>query len=79
MHARSLRHEAGLAPVKKLDLVAVRKLYYAGVEQYLAGDLQGAVATWTEVLKQDPDHLDAQRSLARAQLELQALKNIGKS
>jgi hypothetical protein len=49
------------------------------VEQYLAGDLQGAVATWTEVLKQDPDHLDAQRSLARAQLELQALKNIGKS
>jgi tetratricopeptide (TPR) repeat protein len=77
--ARSLRHEAGLAPVKKLDLDAVRKLYYEGVEQYLAGDLQGAVATWTEVLKQDPDHLDAQRSLARAQLELQALKNIGKS
>jgi tetratricopeptide (TPR) repeat protein len=77
--ARYLQHEAGLAPVKKLDLEAVRKLYYDGVEQYLAGDLQGAVATWTEVLKQDPDHLDAQRSLARAQLELQALKNIGKS
>lgn len=76
--ARSLQDEAGRAASKKLDLEAIRKLYYNGVEQYLAGDLPAAVATWTEVLKLQPDHLDAQRSLARAQLELDALKRLGK-
>jgi tetratricopeptide (TPR) repeat protein len=76
--ARALQREAGRSPAKKLDQDAVRKLYYDGVEQYLAGDLKGAVATWTKVLKQQPDHLDAQRSLARAELELQALKRLDK-
>jgi tetratricopeptide (TPR) repeat protein len=59
---------------RKADADAVKRLYYAGVEQYLAGDLAGAVTTWKKVLAQDPDNLDAQRSLARAELELEALR-----
>ncbi|HTB23199.1 MAG TPA: tetratricopeptide repeat protein [bacterium] len=74
--ARTMRRGSVRAAAKKVDQEAVRKLYYDGVEQYLAGDLRGAVATWTEVLRQEPDHLDAQRSLARAQVELAALKRI---
>lgn len=75
--ARKLLEQAGQAPAV-VNADAVRKLYYAGVEQYLAGDLAGAVETWKKVLAQDPKHLDANRSLARAQLELAALKSRGK-
>jgi tetratricopeptide (TPR) repeat protein len=76
--AEQILKTAGQAPEKKVDQEAVRKLYYYGVEQYLAGDLAGAVGTWKKVLSQVPDHLDAQRSLARAELELAELKKRGK-
>lgn len=76
--ARKLMEQAGQAPAAPVNAEAVRKLYYAGVEQYLAGDLAGAVDTWKKVLAQDGKHLDANRSLARAQLELAALKKRGK-
>ena len=65
-------------PVPRADADEVKRLYYAGVEQYLAGDLAGAVGTWKKVLAEEPDHLDAKRSLARAELELEALKKRGK-
>ncbi len=78
--ARSLQRQAGEAPApKKIDQEGVRKLYYYGVEQYLAGDLAGAVGTWKKVLSQEPDHLDAQRSLSRAELELDELRKRGKT
>ena len=78
--ATQLLLQAGQAPAKpKRDEEAVKRLYYAGVEQYLAGDLAGAVDTWKKVLGQEPDHLDAKRSLARAELELEALRKRGKS
>jgi tetratricopeptide (TPR) repeat protein len=76
--ARKLLEQSGQAPAAPVNADAVRKLYYAGVEQYLAGDLAGAVETWKKVLAQDANHLDANRSLARAQLELAALKKRGK-
>lgn len=76
--ARKLLEQAGQAPAAPVNADAVRKLYYAGVEQYLSGDLAGAVDTWKKVLAQDAKHLDANRSLARAQLELAALKKRGK-
>ena len=63
---------------QKIDPQAVRKLYFDGVEHYLAGDLPAAMVNWRQVLSLQPDHLDAQRSLARAELELQALKRLGK-
>ena len=77
--ARKLLEQAGQAEAPKTDAAAVKKLYYDGVEQYLSGDLAAAVATWKKVLAQDPEHLDAKRSLARAELELDALKKRGKS
>ena len=76
--ARKLMAQAGKAQPKAADAGALRTLYYAGVEQYLAGDLAGAVATWKKVLEQDPEHLDAKRSVTRAQIELEALKKRGK-
>lgn len=76
--ALALQKEAGRAPEKRVDQDAVRKLYYDGVEQYLAGDLASAVATWKKVLQQAPDNLDAKRSLDRAELELEALRQRGK-
>lgn len=62
----------------KTDKDAIRREYYAGVEQYLQGDLAGAVGTWKKVLGEDPNNLDAKRSLARAELELEALRKRGK-
>jgi tetratricopeptide (TPR) repeat protein len=80
VRASELLAKAGEAPAKpKVDHEALRKLYYAGVEQYLQGDLAGAVATWKKVLDQDPDQLDAKRSLAQAELELEALRKRGKA
>lgn len=76
--ARKLLEQAGQAAAAPVNADAVRKQYYAGVEQYLSGDLAGAVETWKKVLAQDAKHLDANRSLARAQLELAALKKRGK-
>jgi tetratricopeptide (TPR) repeat protein len=75
--ARKLLEQSGKAAAA-VDMAGVRKLYYAGVEQYLQGDLAAAVKTWNQVLAQDPQHLDAKRSLTRAQLELAALKKRGK-
>lgn len=75
--ARKLLEQAGQAAAAP-SAEAIRKEYYAGVEQYLAGDLAGAIATWKKVLAQDSAHLDANRSLARAQLELEALRQRGK-
>jgi type II secretory pathway component HofQ len=76
--ARKLLEQAGQSSAAPANAEAVRKLYYAGVEQYLQGDLAGAVETWKQVLAQDAVHLDAKRSLTRAQLELAALKKRGK-
>jgi tetratricopeptide (TPR) repeat protein len=76
--ARKLLEQSGQAPAAPVNTEAARKQYYAGVEQYLAGDLASAIQTWKQVLKLDPEHLDAKRSLARAELELAALKKRGK-
>ncbi|HTB33309.1 MAG TPA: tetratricopeptide repeat protein, partial [bacterium] len=79
VRASELLAKAGEAPAKpKVDHDSLRKLYYAGVEQYLQGDLAGAVATWKKVLASDPEQLDAKRSLAQAELELEALRKRGK-
>jgi cytochrome c-type biogenesis protein CcmH/NrfG len=79
VRASELLEKSGEAPAKpKIDHDALRKLYYAGVEQYLQGDLAGAVATWKNVLEQDPEQLDAKRSLAQAELELDALRKRAK-
>jgi|GEM_PF-4492275 len=79
VRAGQLLAQAGEAPAKpKADHDQLRKLYYAGVEQYLQGDLAGAVATWKKVLDGDPEQLDAKRSLAQAELELDALRKRGK-
>jgi tetratricopeptide (TPR) repeat protein len=56
----------------------LRKDYYAGVEQYLKGDLAGAIGTWKKVLAADAGQLDARRSLSQAELELVALKKHAK-
>jgi cytochrome c-type biogenesis protein CcmH/NrfG len=76
--ARKLMEQAGKAEPKATDAATVRALYYAGVEQYLQGDLKGAVATWRKVLAMDPEHLDAKRSITRALIELDALEKRGK-
>ena len=78
--ARQLLLQAGRTPAQpKADGAAAKRLYYAGVEQYLAGNLAGAVGTWKKVLDMRPDDLDAQRSLDQAELELQALRKRGKT
>jgi len=76
--ARKMMGQAGKAEPKAVDAGSVRSLYYAGVEQYLQGDLQGAVNTWKRVLVMDAEHLDAKRSITRAQMELEALKKRAK-
>jgi tetratricopeptide (TPR) repeat protein len=44
-------------------------LYEKGLQCYLAGDLDGAIAAWEEALKANPDHMKARNNLVRAKVE----------
>ena len=53
---------------------ALKKQYFEGVDAYLEGDLPKAIGIWKKILAVEPGHLDAQRSLSQAEVELVALQ-----
>lgn len=60
----------------KVDAEKVKTLYYQGVDLYVNNKIKEAIATWKELLKLDPNHQDAQKNIARAELKLKALANL---
>ncbi len=69
-----LKQLTGAKSAQKATAEEVKSLYFKGVDSYLDGKLDEAIATWKKVLALDPEHPDARRSVRQAQLEQEALK-----
>jgi hypothetical protein len=52
----------------------VEKHYAAGLQCFLAEDLEGAVREWEATLKLDPAHLKTKRDIERARGMLEQVK-----
>jgi tetratricopeptide (TPR) repeat protein len=70
-----IKNLTGHVAQQKLSAEDTKKLYFQGVNLYLDGKISDAVKVWRDLLKQDPDHIEAKQSLARAEVEL---KSFGK-
>ncbi len=66
-HGDAIRHLHGYVGLRPTDVVAMTQL---GVEQYLDGDIDGAVATLERVLELDPDLGQAHFGLGMALADL---------
>jgi tetratricopeptide (TPR) repeat protein len=55
----------------------VKKLYYAGLKMYTAGDLKGAVKSWKDAIEINPDDIKLLKSIDKAQAELTELQKRG--
>ncbi len=62
-HGDAIRHLRGYVQLRPTDLVAMTQL---GVEQYLDGNIDGAVTTLERILELDPDHGQAHFGLGMA-------------
>ena len=51
-----------------------QRLYDAGLQKYMEGDLEGAILSWEDALKANPNLTRAQNNLVHAQLEKEAEK-----
>jgi tetratricopeptide (TPR) repeat protein len=70
------RSEAG-RELTKAELDRVRDLNYAGVNLYIKGNLEGAIAQWEKALEIDPGNIDVLKNFERANNELNELKKRG--
>ena len=71
---KMLAQVTGSQGVLEVSQDALKKSYFEGVDAYLDGDLPKAIGIWKKILAVDPGHLDAQRSLSQAEVELSALQ-----
>lgn len=61
-----------------IDAKMVKTLYYEGVDKYVNGDIEEAIKLWKKVLEIDPNHIESQKNIQRAQEKLIAIKNLAK-
>ncbi|MCX8093134.1 MAG: tetratricopeptide repeat protein [Candidatus Goldbacteria bacterium] len=61
-----------------IDAKMVKTLYYEGVDKYVNGNIEEAIKLWKKVLTIDPNHIESQKNIQRAQEKLIAIKNLGK-
>jgi tetratricopeptide (TPR) repeat protein len=69
-----IKNLTGSVAKQKVSAQDTKKLYFEGVNLYLDGKITESVKVWKEVLEQNPDHIEAKQSLARAEADLKALK-----
>jgi tetratricopeptide (TPR) repeat protein len=55
----------------------VKKLYFAGLKMYTAGDLRSALRAWKEAIAINPDDIKLQKSIEKAQAEQAELQKRG--
>ncbi len=60
------------------DAKQIRTLYYEGVDKYVNGDIEQAIAIWQKVLSIDPGHIEAKKNMQRAKEKLAAIKSLTK-
>ncbi|MCX7698748.1 MAG: tetratricopeptide repeat protein, partial [Candidatus Goldbacteria bacterium] len=61
-----------------IDAKMVKALYYEGVDKYVNGNIEEAIKLWKKVLTIDPNHIESQKNIQRAQEKLIAIKNLEK-
>jgi tetratricopeptide (TPR) repeat protein len=61
----------------KAEFDRVTELNYAGVNLYIKGNLEGAIAQWQKALEIDPANIDVVKNYDRANNELNELKKRG--
>jgi tetratricopeptide (TPR) repeat protein len=59
------------------DLERVRDLNYAGVNKYIKGDLEGAIAEWQKALDIDPGNIEVTKNFESANNVIKELKKRG--
>jgi len=60
------------------DAKQVRNLYYEGVDKYVNGEIEQAIAIWQKVIEIDPNHTEAIKNIKRAKEKLAAIKSLAK-
>jgi tetratricopeptide (TPR) repeat protein len=60
----------------KVDAEAVKKIYYEGVNLYINGNIQEAIAKWQECLKMDPGNVNAQGNINKATAKRQSIQKL---
>ncbi len=59
-----------------IDAKMVKTLYYEGVDKYVNGNIEEAIKIWKKVLAIDPNHIESQKNIQRAQEKLAAIKRL---
>ncbi len=65
------RKAQGAKPKKKASPEEIEQLYLKGVQAYVRGDYQAAIAYWEEVLRLDPKHEKAKLNIKKARKKLE--------
>jgi tetratricopeptide (TPR) repeat protein len=68
----------GKADQTTIDAKTIKTLYYEGVDKYVNGDIENAIKLWKKVLTIDPNHVESQKNIQKAQEKLIAIKQLEK-
>lgn len=60
----------------KMAAERIKATYYRGVDYYVNGQIEEAIAEWEEVVKLDPDNDDAKVNIKRAKIKLEAIRKL---
>ncbi len=71
-----IKRITGTESSAKVNADQVKQLYYKGVDFYVNNQINKAISAWEELLKVDPNHLDAKRNIERARSKLRALEKL---
>lgn len=74
--AELLKKAAGKPKTTVADAEAVKKLYYKGVEKYIAGEIHDAIQLWKQCLDMDPNYTNAKLNIEKAYAKLNSLKKL---
>lgn len=71
-----VKRMTGQQSQEKVDAEKVKALYYDGVNLYINGKINEAIDEWKEVLKQDPNNINAQSNINKAYAKLQSIEKL---
>ncbi|MCE5300431.1 MAG: hypothetical protein LLG37_06110 [Spirochaetia bacterium] len=72
-----LKKASGASNLTDEQAEKVKKLYLAGLKQYMSGDLKGAPAPWKEATAINPGDIKVLKQIEKAQAELTELQKSG--
>lgn len=66
----------GATSEAKVAAERIKATYYQGVDYYVNGKIEEAIAEWEKVVKLDPDNDDAKVNIKRARIKLEAIRKL---